>query len=162
MANIAVFVAPLKAEDTSAVRQLLVAGLEERWGTYEGRFNPDIESFPSAYDGALVLVAKDSTQVIGTGTLKVLSPYRAEVVRMSVAKTRRRAGVGSLILGHLLRLAREHGAQEVLLETTSTWGSAVRFYAQHGFRKTHEHGENSYFRSVVSGLFEVSRPQSQC
>ena len=140
-----VIVTPLKTVDVAAVRELLVAGLRERWGTYDPKFNPDIESFPQSYKDSFVLVAKSAGIVVGTGTLRFTGPGQAEVVRMSVASSSRRTGTGSLILSHLLRLARESSAREVSLETTSSWSSAVRFYAQHGFVKTHEQGNDSYF-----------------
>jgi GNAT superfamily N-acetyltransferase len=140
-----VIVALLKTEDTAAVRELLVAGLKERWGTYDPRLNTDIESFPQSYEDSFVLVAKRANIVVGTGTLRPTGPNRAEVVRMSVASSSRRIGTGSLILSHLLQLAWEHSVQEISLETTSSWSSAVSFYTRHGFIKTHEQGDDSYF-----------------
>ena len=145
MATPQVIVAPLKTEDTSAVRQLLIAGLTERWGSYEASFNPDIEGFPGSYDDSLVLVAKQAGVVVGTGMLRQTGASRAEIVRMSVAASSRRTGIGSLILSHLLEFARERAVNEVCLETTSSWSSAIKFYARHGFLKTHEHGDDSYF-----------------
>jgi ribosomal protein S18 acetylase RimI-like enzyme len=45
---------------------------------------------------------------------------------------------------HLLEHARAVGAHEVVLETTSSWASAIHFYAKHGFVRTHEQGGNTY------------------
>ena len=146
MATVQVIVAPLKAEDVPAARQLLIAGLTERWGSYEAKFNPDIEDFPGSYDESVVLVAKLADAVVGTGAIRRTGPGQAEVVRMSVASSNRRTGVGSLILSNLLRLAREQGFHEVSLETTSSWTSALEFYTRHGFVKTHEQDGDSYFR----------------
>jgi ribosomal protein S18 acetylase RimI-like enzyme len=145
MATVQVTVAPLNSADSSTVRKLLVAGLTERWGTYNAALNPDIEAFPGSYGDAVVMVAKQAGVVVGTGTLRIINAGQAEVVRMSVAAAARRAGVGSLILSNLLRLAQEQGAHEVILETTSSWSSAVKFYTRHGFVKTHEQDGNSYF-----------------
>lgn len=145
MATLQVVVAPLETEDAFAVRQLLIAGLTERWGSYEAKFNPDIEGFPASYEDSFVLVAKRAGEVVGTGTLRPTGARRAEVVRMSVAASSRRTGIGSLILSHLLRLARERAVHEVCLETTSSWSSATEFYVRHGFVKTHEQGNDSYF-----------------
>jgi len=156
MVNFNVVVAPLNSEDISAARQLLIDGLEERWGSYTAHFNPDVEAFPATYDAALVLVAKESDRIIGTGTLKLLEPHRAEIVRMSVTRAHRRSGVGSRILGDLLNLARQHGVREVVLEITSTWDSAMSFYVQQGFRRTHEQDGNTYF-SYMPVTSNVSR-----
>ena len=145
MATAHLIVAPLNTEDAFAARQLLVAGLTERWGTYDATLNPDIEDFPGSYTDSVVLVAKQAGEVVGIGTLRPIDRGRSEVVRMSVAAARRRSGVGSLILSNLLRTAREQGVHEVSLETTSSWSSAVKFYTRHGFVKTHEQDGNSYF-----------------
>ena len=127
------------------MRQLLIAGLTQRWGSYEASFNPDIEGFPGSYDDSFVLVAKQAGVVVGTGTLRQTGASRAQIVRMSVAAPSRRTGIGSLILSHLLEFARERAVHEVCLETTSSWSSAIKFYARHGFLKTHEQGDDSYF-----------------
>jgi ribosomal protein S18 acetylase RimI-like enzyme len=140
-----VIVAPLNAEDTAAVRQLLIDGLSERWGAYDPCFNPDLEAFAQSYLGSLILVAKTAGAVVGTGTLRSISPRRVEIVRMSTATTSRRMGVASAILQQLLEHARAVGAQEVVLETTSSWSSAVAFYTKHGFARTREHGGDTHF-----------------
>lgn len=156
MSSSLIVVAPMKPEDAAAVRRLLVDGLAERWGTYETRLNPDIEALPQVRNDAVVLVATSSGEVVGTGTLVPTAERRAEVVRMSVARNRRGSGIGTLLLSHLLQLADERGVVEVCLETTSSWSSAVRFYLQRGFRKTHEQNGNTHFVCKI-GLHEAPR-----
>ena len=155
MAASAVVVTTIKNENSNAVRQVLIDGLTERWGSYDPHLHPDIETFPQSLRDCTVLVASQLGQIVGTGTLKTVSARRAEVIRMSVAASCRRAGVGSLILDQLLDLARnkgveESGVEEVVLETTSTWASAVAFYSRHGFHKTHERNDDSYFLYTLS------------
>ena len=140
-----VVVLPLSSEDTAAVKQLLIDGLSERWGAYEPRFNPDLEAFPQSYSGSLILVAKTAGAVVGTGTLRSISPYRFEIVRMSTATSSRRTGVASTLLKHLLEHARTAGAHEVVLETTTSWASAIAFYAKHGFARTHVQDGDTHF-----------------
>ena len=142
-------VAPLNAEDAAAVRQLLIDGLSERWGDYEPRFNPDLEAYPEGYSGSLVLVAKAAGAVVGTGTLRPVSQERSEIVRMSTAPRSRRSGVATAILRSLLDHARATGTKEVVLETTSSWASAVAFYCKHGFTRTHEEAGNTHFIYLV-------------
>jgi ribosomal protein S18 acetylase RimI-like enzyme len=134
----AVTIAPLTPPDHAAARQLLIDGLSERWGCYDAGFNPDIENFPSRLGDAMTVVAKASGQV-------VRSSRQGEIVRMSVARGWRRSGIGSGILDQLLAGARERRLESVILETTSSWESAVRFYARHGFRKSHEQGDDTFF-----------------
>jgi ribosomal protein S18 acetylase RimI-like enzyme len=138
-------IVPLQPGDTVAVRALLIAGLTERWGDYDARLNPDLATLASDDTGFTVLVAKSGQDVVATASLRLLGTGRAELVRMSVARQWRRRGVGSLLLQCLLTRARERGACEVVLETTSTWHSAVNFYTHHGFRKTGEHGDDTHF-----------------
>lgn len=142
-------VAPLAPEDAPAVRRLLIDGLTERWGSYDASRNPDIGSFPPAGPDTSIVVARLAGQVVGTGTLRLVGPGRAEIVRMSVAAAHRRAGIGKAILDRLLDIARERGASKVCLETTSSWTSAIRFYSRHGFRKTHEEGGDTYFEATL-------------
>ncbi len=140
-----VVVAPLIAEDNAAVRQLLIDGLSERWGAYDPCFNPDLQAFPQSYSGSLILVAKEGLAVVGTGTLRSISPHRVEIVRMSTASSSRRSGVASAILKQLLEHACALGAQAVVLETTTSWASAIAFYTKHGFARTHEQGGDTHF-----------------
>jgi ribosomal protein S18 acetylase RimI-like enzyme len=145
MTTAVLVVGPLESREASAVQQLLINGLTDRWGTYKAHFNPDIEGFPASYADATVLVAKLAGEVVGTGTLRILSSRRAKISRMSVAAERRRSGIGGILLSHLLAAAREQGMQEVILETCTSWGSAVRFYVKHGFRITHQHDGDTHF-----------------
>lgn len=141
----------LHPDDVPAVRELLIEGLTQRWGTYSPELNPDIESFPTSFANAVTLVAKSGRNVVATGTLNPLSTEKAEIVRMSVAARNQRKGVGSAILVALLQRARELGVTEVVLETTTAWDSAVSFYTRHGFVATHRQGEDTYFRLAISG-----------
>ncbi|MBZ8139279.1 hypothetical protein CLD22_05105 [Rubrivivax gelatinosus] len=138
-------VTPLTPQDVPAVKQLLIAGLSERWGAYDSRYNPDIESFQSHYADSFTLVAKSAGVVVGTGTLRPIGARRAEIVRMSTAIGSRRHGVAGQILKLLLDHARAVGVQEVVLETTSSWASAVAFYTKHGFARTHEQDGDTHF-----------------
>ncbi len=140
-----VVVAPFNSQDAVAVKRLLIAGLSERWGQYEPRFNPDIETFPSTHSDSLVLVAKLEGVVVGTGALRPINSNQSEIVRMSTAQGNRRTGVASQILKVLVQHARHNGSNKVLLETTSSWVSAVAFYVKHGFIFSHERDGNSHF-----------------
>ncbi|WP_052310985.1 GNAT family N-acetyltransferase [Rubrivivax gelatinosus] len=143
---------PLAPADVPAVRALLVAGLTERWGGYEPRFNPDIEALAQGFDGRLTLVARRGGTIVGTGALRPAGAGRFEIVRMSVASEHRRQGVGAQVLAALLDAARQRGAHELVLETTRSWQSAIEFYEQHGFRRTHDDGEDAWFvRELPAG-----------
>ena len=73
-----------------AVKRLLIAGLTERWGVYEPKYNLDIEGLSSRSSDSLTLVARSAGIVVGTGSLRFGGARRARVVRMSTARERRR------------------------------------------------------------------------
>lgn len=158
-------IALLTPRDHAAARQLLIAGLTERWGRYDAGLTPDIDNFPSSFGDATTVVATTSGQVIGTSTLVVRSPRQGEIVRMSVAREYRRSGIGGRILERLLAVAQQRRLDSVALETTSSRESAVRFYAKHGLRKTHEAGDGTFFawtandrRAMAGTLSRHCRP----
>ena len=140
-----IVVEQLAEADVAAARELIVACLAERWNRYEARFNLDLETFPAAYAGSVILVAKVDGVLLGTGILKPCVRGSAEIVRMSVSADHRRCGVGSRILDALLREACRRGCRRVILETTRTWTDAVAFYRARGFMPTEVRDGNQYF-----------------
>ena len=83
--------------------------------------------------------------VVGTGSLRIVGARRARIVRMSTARERRRHGVAAAILQRLLDHARGSGVNEGVVETTSSWESAIAFYTKHGFIRTHEQDGDTHF-----------------
>jgi ribosomal protein S18 acetylase RimI-like enzyme len=140
-----IVITPLSAADAVAVQQLLIAGLTERWGHYVPSLNPDIGALPRVSPGSLTLVAKVDGVLVGTGTLRPLAGGRGEIVRMSTTLNRRRTGIAALVLRELLAHAQTKGMQEIVLETTSSWDSAIALYTKRGFIKTHELAGDSHF-----------------
>ncbi len=134
-----------RPEDQPAVRALILAGLEERWGTLDESLNPDLRDLKRAYGHGVILVAWLNGEVVGTGTFIPRSQETVEIVRMSVARAWRRQGIGRRILESLCRRARQAGYRSAILETTAGWRDAVAFYEQFGFRRTHRRGADVYF-----------------
>ncbi|HEX2981491.1 MAG TPA: GNAT family N-acetyltransferase, partial [Anaerolineaceae bacterium] len=100
---------------------------------------------PRTYAGAVFLTAWQGDELVGTGALTPAGERCGQIVRMSVAKTVRRAGIGRAILNELLERARQLGLRRVILETTETWNDAVQFYLAAGFRMTHHQDGDVYF-----------------
>ena len=149
-----------EAQDASAVRELIVQGLAERWGRYDPRFNPDLENFAEHYNSSVILVAKRGSRIVGVGVLQPEAGGVGRIVRMSVAGDCRRRGIGTLILEGLLQAARERGYESAVLETTASWESAVRFYVSRGFIPTEARDGDQGF---VLALTESGHPmQIQC
>lgn len=142
---LAIQIRPFTAADQEEVRELILSGLEEHWGTRDPLKNPDLDDIDRSYADAMFLVACKGNSIVGTGALVPRSDKAAEIVRMSVAAGRRRQGLGSMILKALLRQAEGIGITRVVLETTASWHDAVRFYLRHGFEVTHYKDDDVYF-----------------
>jgi putative acetyltransferase len=86
---------------------------------------PDI-TFWSVTDGATV---------VGCGAIKRLDPDHAELKSMRTDPTRRRSGIASLLLEHILTEAKRMGFTRLSLETGSadSFLPARNLYAKFGF-----------------------------
>jgi len=139
-----------EAQDAEAVSDLIVRGLAERWGGYDPACNPDLEDFAGCYKSSVILVARRGPRIVGVGVLQPEGVDTARIVRMSVAADCRRQGIGTQILRGLLQAARARGCRRVVLETTASWESAVKFYAGRGFIAAEVRDGDQHF--VLDGL----------
>ena len=129
--------AELDEQNQAAVRELILRGLGEHWGSINASLNPDLDDLLATYGhGRTVVVLDDSETVIGTGTVIPHDDSVAEILRMSVASDHRRTGLGRSIVDELVAIAALWGADTVVLETASAWTEVVAFYASCGFETT--------------------------
>jgi putative acetyltransferase len=91
----------------------------------EGLRAPDV-TFWSVLDGGTV---------VGCGALKRLDASHAEVKSMRTAVARKRSGIASLMLGHIIAEARRMGFARLSLETGSAdfFAPARKLYEKFGF-----------------------------
>ncbi|MFN8075154.1 MAG: GNAT family N-acetyltransferase [Kineosporiaceae bacterium] len=80
-------------------------------------------------------VRDDDGVLVGCGALKELDPAHAEVKSMRTDPARRRQGIASLLLRHLIDEARSRGYRRLSLETGSAehFAAARALYTAHGF-----------------------------
>ena len=126
---------PFQPQDQTAVKQLILAGLADHWGTLDSSLNPDLNDIASSYQGETFLVVIQGKEIVGCGAL-VAEEGEMEVgriVRMSVKKENRRQGIGQLILQHLETATKRRQFRKIVLETTQTWLDVVAFYQANGF-----------------------------
>lgn len=118
------------------MRELVLAGLGDHFGTIDETMNPDLDDIAAAYlaHGHLVVVAESDGQIVGTGTLVTETRWTGRIVRMSVAKRVRGRGIGKQLVRHLLDAARARGFQRVQVETTQEWEDAIALYRACGFQ----------------------------
>jgi ribosomal protein S18 acetylase RimI-like enzyme len=125
---------PFQAGDQAAAKALILAGLQEHWGWLDETKNPDLDNIGANYGGGLFLVACLGEEIVGTGALIKEQEGVGRIVRMSVAKTQRRQGIGQRMLEELVVRAGPAGYRQIVLETTATWTEAIGFYESQGFR----------------------------
>lgn len=82
--------------------------------------------------GAACLVAVEEIEVAGF-ILGVARRGRGHIVTLDVAESRRRQGIGSLLLQALELHLVQHGARFIELETATSDQSAVAFWQHHGY-----------------------------
>lgn len=120
--------------DQQAARALIEDGLGEYFGFVDRAANPDLIDIAASYalpTGAF-LVAEVDGDIVGTTGLK-LEAERCRLVRVGVARGRRRCGVASALLDKAIEVAHEAGARELVAHTQPEWKPAVAFYRAHGF-----------------------------
>lgn len=128
-----VVIRDFKPEDQQAARSLILQGLAERWGDLDETLNPDLDDIACTYADGVFLVAVQDGQLIATGALIPEGDGVGRIVRMSVARSHRRRGIGRQLLQALREWAHALGYHRLVLETTSTWADAIAFYQAHGF-----------------------------
>jgi len=147
-----VTILPFKPEYQAEAKTLILAGLEDHWGTLDLSMNPDLNDIATTYVNAHFLVAMQNGKIIGTGALIPHSDGTSEIVRMSVDKALRRQGIGRRILHMLCRHAKSRSYKQIILETTETWHEVVEFYKGFGFQITHYQDGNVYFALDLSNF----------
>ena len=90
------------------------------------------------------LVARLHGRPVGCGAVKFHASAPAELKRMWVAPEARGIGIGRRILVELERLARDHGASIVRLETNRALGEAIELYRGSGFREVSAFNDEPY------------------
>lgn len=124
-----------RQSDEVAARELVLAGLGERFGFVDASLNPDLHTIEAHYpaQGHVFLVAESEAGLIGTTGLVFEARARARIVRVSVSRSARRQGVARSLLALGTERAVERGFVEVRVATQPEWEDAVAFYRTEGF-----------------------------
>ena len=78
------------------------------------------------------LVAEDGDDVVGHAVVSVVADT-SELQRIAVDATHRRAGLATSLLEEVVGLARDEGADRLLLEVREDNAGAIAFYVDRGF-----------------------------
>ncbi|OIJ27064.1 ribosomal protein S18-alanine N-acetyltransferase [Nocardioides luteus] len=124
----------------------------------------EVEAFPEdawtpeylqvAIDGKMptvrILVAVDDAgTIVGHALLSVVYEI-AELQRIATATEQRRRGIGGALLDASIELARNEGAERILLEVREDNVGAIRFYDQAGFVEIDR--RERYYRDGATGI----------
>ena len=142
---------PFQPQDQSTVKQLILAGLAEHWGTLNPDLNPDLNDITQSYAGQTFLIAVQGENIVGCGALIAEEDggEYGRIVRMSVAKEKRRLGIGRLLLRALETAAKQRNFRKIVLETTQTWQTAVAFYQTNGYQIIGQHNGDTHFQKIL-------------
>jgi putative acetyltransferase len=86
--------------------------------------------------GSIYLIAFLAGNPVGCGAFRQIDTTTAEIRRMYVLSTARRAGVATAILIRLEQEASDIGYKTLVLETGDRQLAAMALYEERGFRKT--------------------------
>ncbi|KAF9958305.1 hypothetical protein BGZ72_000617 [Mortierella alpina] len=162
--------------DQETVRQLVLGGLAERWGSeFNPLFNQDVKDIHGYYiqrNKATVAVLEEVERemVIGCGILlplpaeDIYDTWSAEpestkvsheglklarMMRLSLSNEHRGKGYAKMIIQYLVDEAREQKFDRVLVETERLWTSAVGVYKAAGFSIVAEDADKVHYEYLL-------------
>jgi [ribosomal protein S18]-alanine N-acetyltransferase len=117
---------PATRDDADAI-----AGLErESFG--DDAWSDTLVDLELTAPGRVVVAAEQDDTIVGYASAAVIADV-ADLTRIAVRPSARRAGVARALLGALLERAAESGAERMMLEVADTNEPALGFYTASGF-----------------------------
>ena len=117
------------------VQELLSEHLADMFATSPAESVHALE--PAALSGPAITFwsAREDSEVLGCGALKLLEPGQGEIKSMRTSAHARGRGIATLLLTHILADARRSGYVRLYLETGTQdfFAPARRLYQRHGF-----------------------------
>lgn len=122
------------AQMASIIRQSLEnVGLNQAGTAYT---DPQLNHLTTHYNQmshAQYFVAIDNDQVLGGAGFGPVNDGICELQKCYVSKMHRGKGIGKALLLTVEKAAKEHGFEQIYLETSSLLNEAIPFYLQNGF-----------------------------
>lgn len=100
--------------------------------------------------GGAILVAEDSSGVLGVCALLYEGPGLYEVSKMAVRRETRGLGVGRQLLSEAIAHARRLGAHKLTIFSNTLLEPAIHLYREMGFTEIPLPGDSSYDRCNIS------------
>jgi ribosomal protein S18 acetylase RimI-like enzyme len=132
-----ILVRPFQPIDQERVHSLILEGLSEHFEIIDPTLNPDLHDIYASYSqkGSLFLVVESEDEIVGTGAMIPEGENSGRIVRVSVANSHRRLGIGRLITDHLIKAASRYAYRKIVVETNDDWYDAILLYLGCGFTK---------------------------
>ncbi len=127
--------------DQDRVETLILDGLAEHFKVIDPTLNPDLNNIEESYlrQGSLFLVAELDDDLVGSGALVAETEDTGRILRVAVASSHRRMGIGRLLTKHLIKAAKRFHFSHIVVETNDDWYDAIRLYQQCGFTEYDRH-----------------------
>ena len=85
--------------------------------------------------GGFIFFARKENEILGTVALIRKSDAVFELGKMAVSSHVRGEGIGTRLLEHCIRFARQQGIEKLILYSNTRLKSAIHLYQKYGFRK---------------------------
>ncbi|KAF9921884.1 hypothetical protein BGZ65_010007 [Modicella reniformis] len=149
--------------DQDVVRNLVLEGLAERWGSdFDPSYNQDLIDMYSYYvehhrASVVVLEHSEHEDVYNTWSAEPAALRSAQLsglrlcrmMRLSVSKDHRGKGYAKRIILYLVHVARRLVFDKILVETETLWVSAVNVYKSMDFDVVEAGEENVHFELTL-------------
>lgn len=103
--------------------------------------------------GGQIYFAKVNSLVVGTCALVNVDEHTMEISKMAVTEKFQGLGIGTLLMGHVLAVAKTAQLKELILYSNRQLKSAIRMYENFGFvevPKTDFHSKRSNIKMSLS------------
>lgn len=127
--------------DQDRAKDLILDGLAEHFIVIDPTLNPDLNNIEESYlrQGSLFLVAELDDDLVGTGALVAETEDTGRILRVAVASSHRRMGIGRLLTKHLIKAANRFQFSQIVVETNDDWYDAIHLYQECGFTEYDRH-----------------------
>ena len=112
-------------EDYEEIKDILVEEFDDFW-------RPSILESELKSENSKYVVAKENEKIVGFGGIW-FSPIDAEITNIVTKKSERKRGIGTLLLGKLIEMAKEAGKDNISLEVNEKNMLARILYESAGF-----------------------------
>lgn len=111
-----------------------------------------LETRYSKPNGGLLVAVSDTGEVVGCVAYYRHNEKRCEMKRLFVKPAFQCHGIGRSLVGEIIKLARQDGYSEMVLDTIKPLQSAIHLYREFGFRDIPSYYHNPFEDVIYMGL----------